>query len=102
MEPIDDDDLTPLLRRWDAPDTPDRLRARIFALPSPSRWRWLLTGSIRVPVPAVAALLLVMVWLGVNRFVTRVSDQHSGPQPVSLADFQPAAEMRVRVVGEWR
>ena len=100
MKP-DDDELTPLLRRWEAPATPAGLRTRIFGTSPASRWQWLLTGSIRVPVPAVAALLVLMAWWAISRVTPRAPDHVSGTQPVSLADFQPPAEMRVRIVGEW-
>ena len=59
---MDDRDLDQLLREWKAPNAPPHLRVRRA---QPSRFRWLLTGSIRVPVPvAVAALLLAAFWFG--------------------------------------
>jgi quercetin dioxygenase-like cupin family protein len=58
---MDDRELNHLLREWRAPDAPVHLRA-------PRRqgsWlRWLLTGTIRVPVPlAFAAVLLAALWV---------------------------------------
>ena len=101
MNPLDDeDDLRHLLRQWQAPEPPDRLRTRVFGASSTARWAWLLTGSVRVPVPLVAAFALLLVWLAVGRGADVVQDDVSSPAPVSLADFQPPAEMRVRVVGE--
>lgn len=57
---MDDRDLNQLLREWKAPDAPAHLRR-----PRERSWlRWLLTGTIRVPVPvAVAALLLAGFWI---------------------------------------
>jgi len=58
---MEDRDLDRLLREWKAPDAPPHLRIRrAHRLP----WRWLVTGSIRVPVPAaLAAVLLAALWV---------------------------------------
>jgi hypothetical protein len=57
---MDDRDLNRLLREWRAPDAPPDLRPRRA---QGSRLRWLVTGTIRVPVPAaLAALLLAVLW----------------------------------------
>jgi quercetin dioxygenase-like cupin family protein len=57
---MDDKDLDRLLREWKAPDAPAHLRV---PRRPPSRLRWLLTSTIRVPVPvAVAALLVAPFW----------------------------------------
>ncbi len=108
---MDDGELDQLLREWKAPDAPPHL-----APPHPSPagrrsarpggwWVWLLTGSIRIPVPVgIAAALLASLWL-------YISDSKRAPAPepspasqpvVSLADFQPVAEVEVRVVGEMK
>ena len=59
---MDDRELNRLLREWKAPDAPPHLRPRRA---HGSRLRWLVTGTIRVPVPvALAALLLVALWIG--------------------------------------
>jgi quercetin dioxygenase-like cupin family protein len=58
---MDDRELNDLLREWKAPDAPPHLRP-----PRARRsWlRWLVTGTIRVPVPAaVAVLVLAAVWV---------------------------------------
>jgi len=98
MPPFDDDDLKPLLSRWEVPAPPDRLRSRIFTAPPPSRWAWMLTGSVRVPVPAIVVLVIALVWLAAGRWSATPQDAVSSDQPVSLADFRPPAEMRVRIV----
>jgi quercetin dioxygenase-like cupin family protein len=57
---MDDQELNRLLREWTAPAAPPGLRP-----PSaPAPWlRWLVAGTIRVPVPAALALVLVAaVW----------------------------------------
>jgi quercetin dioxygenase-like cupin family protein len=58
---MDDQELNRLLREWTAPDAPPDLRPRR----AHGSWlRWLLGGTIRVPVPvALAAVLLAAVWI---------------------------------------
>ena len=101
MEPMDDRELNHLLRRWDAPGAPAHLRP-----PTPPArsawWRWLVTGTIRVPVPVGLALvaLVVSVWIyPTSREEPVVDTQPSANPVVSLADFQPVEEVELRVVG---
>ena len=75
---MDDQELNRLLREWRAPDAPADLR------PPRARpwWRWLLSGTIRVPVPvALTALLLGVVWVGWTRAETGPSPVTSTPRP---------------------
>ncbi len=104
MEPMDDGELDELLREWQAPAAPGHLRAPVRTQPW---WRWLMTGTIRVPVPvglAAAVALLVGAWMYSS--ATRdpgISTQPASTQPaVSLADFQPVAEAELRYVGDLR
>ena len=98
MNPIDDQELSRLLRQWEAPVAPPGLKHRVFQRSAPW-WRWLLAGTIRVPVPlGAAALALLALWAytNVSTFapVTR-------PEPsVSLADFRPVDQVEPRIVGE--
>jgi hypothetical protein len=66
---------------------------------------WLLTGSIRVPVPVgIAAALLAALWLyasDARRPLVPEPSPASLPA-VSLADFEPVAVVDVRVVGEMK
>jgi len=96
MEPPDDKELSELLRRWDGPDAPPGLTRRVFGRRA-SWWRWLLTGTIRVPVPVlVGSAVLVALWI--------YSAVPSGPavaQPdpsVSLADFQAVSQLEPRII----
>jgi quercetin dioxygenase-like cupin family protein len=58
---MEDRDLDRLLREWKAPDAPPHLRP---PRGRGSRLRWLVSGSIRVPVPAaLAAVLLAALWV---------------------------------------
>jgi hypothetical protein len=95
MEPEDDPQLIDLLKEWHVTGAPPSLDARVLV----SRTRWwsfLLTGSIRVPVPvgvAIAALLLVMA--------AALMGHRTPPPPassVSLVDFRPVDDPQVRVI----
>jgi len=98
MQPLNDNELRDLLRQWEAPAAPPYLERRIFGEPRKKAWRrWLLTGSIRVPVPVFALLLVVlsaMTWVLPRR-------RQAPPalvRPVSLSDFQPVAELKPRII----
>lgn len=100
MEPLNDDELQQLIPSWQAPATPEGMHRRIFGTRR-SRWAWLMTGAVRVPVPVCAAIVLVLLWLVSARTTGDVPAAPSDPQTVVwLADFQPPAEVQVRVVGE--
>src|SRR5688572_12625284 len=107
---MDDRELNQLLREWKAPDAPPFALRASAGKPTGTRWwQWLLTGSIRVPVPVgLAAVLLAALWIFSD---APASPPGSGPEPtfsaqapqapvVSLADFQPVEEVELRVVGE--
>jgi hypothetical protein len=106
MEPLDDHELNRLLREWRAPNAPSHLRAP--RRPAQAWWRWLVTGTIRIPVPVglAAAVALVLAWIYTDG---RTSSQPAIAQPpvieqpvVSLADFRPVDEVELRVVGDVR
>lgn len=101
MEPLDDHELKELVPAWKAPEAPQHLHRQIFGAPRQSWWAWLLTGGIRVPVPACAAVLLLVAWLAFDRQpdVMRVPVPSSNIETVTLADFQPPAEIQAKVVG---
>jgi len=105
MEPMNDHELNGLLQQWQAPGAPPHLRPPKHAL-RPPRWQWLMTGTIRIPVPIglAAAIGLVAVWLyssAPGREPAVVSDPPTtaGQAVVSLADFQPVPEAQLRVIG---
>ena len=76
---MDDRELNRLLREWKAPDAPPHLRPRRA---HGSRLRWLVTGTIRVPVPAaVAALLLAAFWIASTRPEPTSAPETSAPRP---------------------
>ena len=59
MEPESDEQLSRLLRAWEAPALPSSLERRVLARRT-SWWRFLLVGSVRVPVPVMCAVVLVL------------------------------------------
>jgi hypothetical protein len=95
MEPLDDNELNRLLRRWEAPGAPPTLRGRI-PLPQPSPWRWFLTGSIRIPVPVgILAVLVLAAWVFIGRTTEAPQEQ---PSANSLADFQPVRQLEPKII----
>jgi hypothetical protein len=105
MEPFEDREpgnqaLKDLLSRWRAPAAPPDLARRIHQRRSTWR-RWLLTGSIRVPVPIGAAALVLFALWAYGR-LAGPSFTVQEPAPVSLADFQPVGQLEPQVVGDVR
>jgi hypothetical protein len=90
MEPLSDNELKQALREWQAPDAPPGLERRIFSRPSLPWWRWLLTGSIRVPVPAGILALIVLAFIAYSSYASRKS--------VTLSDFQPVKQLEPRII----
>ncbi len=79
---MDDRELNRLLREWKAPDAPPHLRPRR----APGSWLgWLVTGSIRVPVPvalvALVALFLAAFWTASTRPEPMSTPETSAPRP---------------------
>ena len=100
MEPLDDHELKQLVPTWKAPAAPEHLHRQVFGTQRRSWWAWLFTGAIRVPVPACAAIVLLVAWLAFERRPDAVPVPPTADQAVvTLADFQPPAEIQVKVVG---
>jgi len=112
------DPLSGLLREWKAPEPPAAMDARVLAAYreqyAASPWRRFWGARITVPVPAFAALLLVLaaIWMefrpvpsaqpGVLRTDTRVVSMPEGRGCVTRLDasgFQPLPDGAARVVG---
>jgi hypothetical protein len=72
MDPFDRDELSDaeldnLLKKWETPVAPARLRAAIFPQESRPWWRRAWSASFRIPVPVAAALAVAMAlgaWQG--------------------------------------
>jgi hypothetical protein len=95
MQPLNDNELNEFLSRWEAPPAPAGLQP-----PQERRlpwWRWLISGTIRVPVPAgllaVVVLVLLMYWAVAARQATE-----KPPRMVTLADFQPVKQLQPRII----
>jgi len=69
MEPLNDNELNQLLRRWEAPDAPQSLQ--IPSAPKASLWQWLWTGRIPVPVPIGVVLFAFVAMLFVVSLKTK-------------------------------
>lgn len=87
MEPLNDVELNKLLREWKAPDAPSSFRP--LSSPKPL-WKWLLTGTIRIPVPLSAAVALILLVLTVQ--VLRPRTPPPGTQ------FQPVRDVSPRLI----
>ena len=97
MQPLNDGELSDLLRTWQAPPAPPHLERRIFGGPRKSVLSWLLTGSICVPVPAVLALVLLLSTLAY--IVPRSRQPQPTPiRPLRLSDFRPVPELKPRII----
>jgi len=96
---MNDRELNELLRQWKAPTAPATLGEKLFARPEPdSWWRWLLRGSIRVPVPVGAAILVILI-ASIYAAVMGPERQAQSPgQQVSLTDFRPVPQLGVRII----
>lgn len=96
MEPLSENELNDLLRRWQGPEAPPSLAAKVLPRRSPS-WRWIFAGTIRVPVPVGLALLalvaIVLLFRPQPRPATTIP-----PKPASLADFQPVKQLEPRII----
>lgn len=97
MEPLNDDELDDLLSQWRVPPAPETLDGRLLLqrkrLPW---WRWLLSGTITVPVPVgLAGFALLM---GLLFAITHRQEAHPPSRPMTLADFQPVKQLKPRIV----
>jgi hypothetical protein len=99
-EPLDDQELARALRLWEAPRAPASRRGRVAQAMRPPRWRWWLTGTIRVPVPVGVAVFVLMALLVYGRLPDAGSER-TAPS-VTLADFVPVANFEPVLVGDQR
>ena len=88
MEPDEDRQLRELLHEWKVGDAPKSLDERVLG--RRRCWRFLLMGSIRVPVPVAIVIIAVM-----SLFVLRVNRRTS---VVTLKDFQPVQDPVARII----
>lgn len=66
MKPLNDNQLKGILESWRAPRPAPPLEARTLEAFRRRRgfWWWLVTGSLRVPAPVAAAILLALFYSG--------------------------------------
>jgi len=99
MEPKDDPQLRAMLREWQVENAPASLDARVLGARR-LRWRFLLTGSMRVPVPVALAFAAALILMGVALArQQRVVTAPTAETAINLADFQPVQDMKVRIIG---
>jgi hypothetical protein len=96
MENDDDPKFRALLRESRVPGVPKSLDERVLALRKP-RWTFLLTGSIRVPVPVGLAIATVMLLMGGALLEQKPAEPLAAPS-VNLLDFRPVSDLNVRVI----
>ena len=95
MKPTDDPKLSELLKEWQVPGAPPSLDARVLARRE-RWWSFLLTGSIRVPVPVGVAITAILLAMSVA--LVRQPAVIRADSPVSLVDFRPVDDPHVRVI----
>lgn len=105
MEPLENQDLTDreldgMLRQWQAPPAPGRLRAAVFPDCAAPWW----TRSIRIPLPVVACLVVLLAagaWRWAvpdERVVTRLVYRANAADVLTFHELQPVTELRPRII----
>ena len=92
MEPLNDDELNELLRQWTAPSAPAQLKPRTRIR---GAWWWLVSGTIRVPVP-VGIIAMIILALSVYWAVASRRAVEKPGTTVTLTDFQPVKQLQPR------
>lgn len=95
MEPSDDQKLSKLLKEWQVPGAPPSLDRRVMAWRD-RWWKILLTGSIRVPVPLGAALVVILLLMSVA--LVRKPAPSRADSTFNLVDFRPVDNPQVRII----
>jgi hypothetical protein len=96
MEPNDDAKLRELLKEWQIDGAPPSLDERVLG-PRKRWWSFLLTGSVRIPVPAVIAIFAALLVMAAALFYRRPAPPQKAAS-VNLADFQPMKTLNYRVI----
>ncbi len=97
MEPDRDPQLSELLREWEVGGAPPSLEERVLGRRQPW-WRFLFTGSIRVPVPVGLVAVAALVVLAVFAARERIAPETTPGTVVSLRDFRPVDQPNVRII----
>jgi hypothetical protein len=96
MEPLNDQELDELLKQWPGRPAPETLAVRIRRARRGPWWHWLLTGTIRVPVPLAFALGSALIAMLV--FVALRSPQREAIRQPQGAVFQPVKRLEPRII----
>ena len=96
MEHGEDDELRKLLREWTVEDAPPSLDRRVLGRREPW-WRFLLAGSIRIPVPLGLAVAAILMFMAAALLRPRPAPGPAQPA-ISLVDFRPVRDLNVRVI----
>ena len=99
MEPLDDRELNEILREWEAPGAPARLRRALF----PTReagpwWRSMWRAEIRIPVPLAVCLALLLaagVWWSRPVPPPRITQS---ADVVTVRELRPVKELKPRII----
>jgi hypothetical protein len=100
---MDDPQLRKVLREWKVEDAPRCLDGRVLGVRKPW-WRFLITGSMRVPVPVALVFAAVFVMMGVALTRPRSVPVTPAAPPgdsstVDLAGFRPVQSVQIRIIG---
>lgn len=95
MEPLNDQELDELLQQWLGRPAPETLAIRVRQARRGSWWKWLVTGSIRLPVPLVAALSAFVLVLAFAALRNSARNPVRQSQP---AVFQPVKRLEPRII----
>jgi hypothetical protein len=104
---MEDDKLHAILREWEAPEPNPGMDARVRAAwraSHPAAWKRIWTARVSMPVPVLAALLLIAAFLLAKFGTPRRSTAETPSQPggyvtqLNAAGFQPVPNGEARVI----
>jgi hypothetical protein len=97
---MEDDKLRATLREWEAPDPNPAMDARVQAAwrdSHPGLWKRIWTARVSIPVPVLAALLLIAAFLVVKLGLMSAPAIRYASRPDSTG-FQPVPNGEARVI----
>ena len=97
MDPANDSKLSELLKEWQISGAPPSLDERVLG-PRRRWWSFLLTGSIRIPVPAVIVLAAILLIMAASLLRPRQPPAPQASTSINLAEFQPVKDLNVRII----
>lgn len=99
MTPLNDDEIQQLLKQWSAPPPPPALWSRIEQQRRLHRnWRWLLTGSVQLPVPVGLLLVAALVLLSIGLWRTRPAPVEAPTATGGFGGFQAVNQLQPIVI----